>query len=129
MTNEIPRDSWNMFFEDLTVRRFDWKTKVEVLNEEIGDQILEEGLPFAGISCEENVKEGITIEIFLGTDGHRNQTHNIKNPTSISYLGKDEFEGGVIEFEEKDGTKTLLHLLKPNPFEIKYDKQKEASAV
>ncbi len=42
-----------VFFDDLSKRRFEWQTKIEVIKESIGDQILAEGLALNGITLEE----------------------------------------------------------------------------
>ena len=128
MTNEIPKQNWNMFFNDLTKRRFDWQTKIEVFNEDIGNQILDEGLSFSGITCEQDGDDTI-VEIFVGNIDNQHQTHNIKNPTKVAYLGEDDKPGGVVEFEETDGTKTLLHIIQPMPIKIKYFENQESKTA
>jgi hypothetical protein len=128
MTNEIPRHSWKMFFDDLTKRRFDWKTKIEIFNDEIGNQILDQGLPFAGITCE-NRGDEVSVEIFVGTDDDHHQTHTIKNPTKIAYLGEEEKPGGIVEIEEADGTKTLVHIVQPMPLVVSYAENQEANTA
>lgn len=128
MTSEIPREDWQMFFDDLTKRRFDWKTKVEVLNDDIGNQILGEDLPLSGITCE---KRGLDtfIEIFIGTDDDHHQTHSIKNPTKIVYFGEREKPSGILEFEEMDGTKTLVHIIQPMPITFEASDSRQTKAA
>mgnify|MGYP000395051935 CR=1 FL=1 len=127
MTIEIKRESWRQFFDGLTKRRFDWQTRIEVLNDDIGHQILDDGLPLGGITCEESAKDMI-VEIFVGTDDHH-QTHSIKNPTKIAYLGEEDNPAGVVEIEEADGTKTLIHIIGPMPIVTKYVGASEATAA
>ena len=127
MTSEIPKNDWGMFLDDLTKRRFGWETKVEVIGKEIGDQILDEGLPLGGITCERR-GEDTFIEIFIGDDD-RHQSHNIKNPTKIVYLGRTDGPGGVVEFEEADETKTLLYIIEPQPLVVRYVRTEELTAA
>ena len=119
MTNEIPASEWKMFFDDLTKRRFDWETKVEVFSEDIGSQVLDTGLSLVGITCEGKGDDQF-IEIFVGNGEDLHQTHTIKNPSNIAYLGKDDDPGGIVEIEEADGTKTLVHILEPKPLILKF---------
>jgi hypothetical protein len=115
MTIEIPNDKWKRFFDDLSKRRFGWETKIEVLDESVGDQILSDGLPLNGIIFEERSGRR-KIEISVGETTEQHMTHTIPNPTRIAYLGKDDFSGGVIAIEEQEtGVKTLISLINPMP--------------
>lgn len=119
MTLEIPRQEWSRFFNDLSQRRFEWRTKVEVMSNTIGSQILSKNLPLVGVTFEE--KNGAdVIEIAVGEDSAQHQTHNVINPSKVAYLKTDEFPGGVLEIEENNGTKTLIHLIEPMPMIIGY---------
>ena len=120
MTIEIPKERWTQFFDDLSKRRFGWETKIEVMNESVGDQILSDGLPLNGITFEE--KSGRNkIEIAVGESADQHQMHNISNPVKVAYLDKGDFLGGVIQIEDEDNTKTLISLLNPMPVYVGYD--------
>ncbi len=120
MTIEIPKEKWIKFFDDLSKRRFGWETKIEVMNESVGDQILSDGLPLNGITFEE--KSGRhELEIAVGETAGQHQTHNISNPTKVAYLDEGDFLGGVVEIEEENSTKTLIKLLNPMPVYFGYD--------
>ena len=127
MTLNIPRDEWRNFFNDLTKRRFEWKTSLEVINEEIGNQMLNEGLPLEGVTAETK-DDQIVIEILLGRDPERHQTHNIFNPAQVAFLPNKADAGGILEIEEKDGTKTLIRILEPMPIESGYGSFRVAGA-
>ena len=119
MTIEIPKEKWAQFFDDLSKRRFGWETKIEVMNESVGDQILTTGLPLNGVTFEE--KSGRhEIEIAVGETTEQHQTHNISNPRKVAYLDEGEFLGGVIEIEDEKNTKTLVNLLNPMPVYVGY---------
>ncbi len=120
MTIEIPKVKWTEFFDDLSRRRFGWETKIEVLDESVGDQILSEGLPLNGVTFEEKAGRH-EIEIAVGETADSHQTHNISNPTKVAYLDEGDFLGGVIEVEEENNTKTLISLLSPMPVYVGYD--------
>lgn len=118
MTIEIPKEKWSEFFNDFSRRRFAWETKIEVLDESVGDQILSEGLPLNGIIFEEKNGKS-TLEISVGENTEQHQTHNIVNPTKVAYLGENG-NGGVLEIEEETGVKTLIRLINPMPVYVGY---------
>lgn len=119
MTIEIPKEKWKEFFDDLSRRRYGWETKIEILDESVGDQILSEGLPLGGITFE--TKSGRSeVEISVGETAGQHQTHNIFDPSKIAYLDEGDFLGGVIGIEDEGGTQTLIKLLNPMPVYIGY---------
>jgi len=127
MTLNIPKTAWKDFFDDLSKRRFEWKTDVEVLNEDIGDQLLSEGLPLNGITAEE--ENGVmTIEILVGEGTDKHQTHNVANPARVAFYAKEGEHGGTLEIEEENGTKTLVRISEPRPIEVGYDAYLGAAA-
>jgi hypothetical protein len=127
MTLNIPRDEWHNFFDDLTKRRFEWKTSLEVINREIGNQMLNEGLPLEGITAETE-NGAIVVEILFGNDPEQHQTHNIFDPVQVAFLPNEKDAGGILEIEEKDGTKTLMRILEPMPVESGYGSYRVANA-
>lgn len=127
MTLNIPKDEWANFFDDLTKRRFEWKTNLEVINAEIGDQTLSDGLPLKGVTFEDKGGRQ-TIEILLGKDADRHQAHNIAEPEKVAFLPNDGDGGGILEIEESDGTKTLVRILEPMPIKTGYGAYWTASA-
>lgn len=129
MTQEIPKQDWTKFFDDLTKRRFEWRTKIEVISEKIGSQILDDGLPLQGITAETRSEEKSVVEILVGQDREHHQTHNIKNPTKIAYLSDDDSPSGIVEIEEADGTKTLIHIMQPMPLAVDYSESREMKAA
>ena len=128
MTSEIPREQWKVFFDDLTKRRFEWETKIEIFDDDIGNQILDKGLPLNGITIEKKAEDTF-IEIFIGTDDERHQTHTIKNPTKINYLGEGEKPSGIVEIVEMNTRKTLVHIIQPMPINVQYIEQEETATA
>lgn len=112
MNTEINKNDWKNFFESLSKRRFEWRTSIEVLNPEMGDQVLSHGLPLNGVTMETN-GDNVTIDISVGEKRDRHQTHNISNPQRIAFLKGNESYGDVINIEESNGTKTLITLIGP----------------
>jgi len=127
MTLNIPKEKWAQFFSDLSKRRFGWTTKIEVMNDSIGDQVLSENLPLNGITFEQTGDE-TTIEIAVG-ENMTHQSHTIVNPGKVAFFGKDEKAGGFVEIEEANGTKTLVHIIEPMPMTVSYSECEMFSTV
>ncbi len=127
MTHDIPREEWKNFFDDLSKKRLEWQTKIEITNDRIGSQILDDGLPLVGMTIEK-YKDDTILEIIVGQDDDHHQTHNIKNPTKIAYMSEEDSPSGVVEIEEMDGTQTLVHIIQPMPLVVRYVKSQEITA-
>lgn len=119
MNYEIKRENWADFFESLSKRRYEWKTRIEVLNPEIGDQTLAEGLPLNGVTVETK-GDRVTIDVSVGKSTDAHQTHNIKNPSRVAFLAAADKHQDVIDIEEEDGTKTLISFIEPMGILIGY---------
>lgn len=127
MTLRIPKDEWGNFFDDLSRRRYEWKTSVEVIGEEIGSQVLSDGLSLRGVTAE-NRNGDTVIEILVGSDREHHQTHNIFDAAAVAFLPNENDAGGILEIEETDGTKTLVRIIEPVPVESGYGAFRTASA-
>jgi hypothetical protein len=112
MNYEIKKEDWANFLNTLGKRRFEWRTRIEVVSSEIGDQILADGLPLNGFTVEKKGDQ-MLIDISVGESRDAHQTHNIKNPLRVAYLPADDQHGDVIDIEEEDGTKTLITFIEP----------------
>lgn len=119
MTNEIPKKDWKQFFDDLSREKLDWQTKIEVMNNETGAQILTEGLALGGLTFEnEEGQERIEVMVGSGTENH--QTHNIFEPEKVYFRRADDRQIGTVEIEDASGTKTLVHIIQPMPVLVEY---------
>ena len=121
MNFEIVKEDWPMFFESLSKRRFEWTTKVEVLESEIGDQVLTDGLPLNGMTVEKR-GDRIAIDISVGENTDAHHTHNIENPVRVAFLPAETNHGDVLDIEEADGTKTLITFIEPMGILVGYVK-------
>ncbi|MBK7705479.1 MAG: DUF5335 family protein [Acidobacteria bacterium] len=118
MTFDIPKERWAEFLNDFSRRRYGWETKVEIISDSIGDQILSNGLALKGVTFENRAGRS-EIEILIGVcDAH--QTHTIHEPVAVCYLDEESGFRGMLEIEEANGTKTLLSLVDPMPVYIGY---------
>jgi Family of unknown function (DUF5335) len=116
---ELPKEEWKKYFDELSVEYIDWETKVEVLNGSIGAQILSEGLPLNGITYEG--KDGQDkIEIIVGHDADKHQTHSIADPVRVYSRQERDLRGEILEIEDVSGTKTIVHIIRPIPVLMQY---------
>ncbi|NNE66346.1 MAG: DUF5335 family protein [Pyrinomonadaceae bacterium] len=118
MIQDVPSSEWKRFFDDMSKSRIDWNTKIEILNDSIGDQVLAERLPLSGITYEGKKAAGC-VEINVGFDEENHQTHTVWNPEKVYYSCEGDADPGVLEIVELDGTKTMIHLLEPLPLSIR----------
>jgi len=127
MNTEIEMNKWREFFETLSKRRFEWKTSIEVMGPDLGDQMLSDGLPFNGITMEKGETPAISISVGENPDAH--QTHRISEPTNVAFLDADNSNGDIVEIEEKDGTKTLLTFIEAKGILIGFAEFEGVAAV
>lgn len=119
MDYEIEQNEWIDFLRELSKRRHGWKTRVEILNNDTGDQILTDGLPLNGITTE--TRNGIlAIDFSFGETPDQHQTHIIVDPKRVAFLPQMETFHDVLDIEEGDGTKTLVKLIEPMPLMTGY---------
>ena len=128
MSYEIKQEEWKRFFDTLSKRRYEWKTEIEVLSPNIGDQTLNVALPFNGITLEESGKQ-TTLDISVGENTEQHQTHIIVNPTRVAFLASDGDRGDVVDIEESDGTKTLMRFVEPIDLLVGFTRIEYFSAV
>lgn len=112
MDFKIKKGDWKNFLDSLSKRRYEWKTGVEVLNTDVGDQILSDGLLLNGITAE-RTGDSTTIAISLGGNADHHQTHTIKNPTTVTFLAGIDGSPDIVAIEEENGTKTLIRFMEP----------------
>lgn len=128
MSYEIKQEEWKKFFDTLSKRRYEWKTEIEVLSPNMGDQTLNAALPFNGITLEESGKQ-TNLDISVGENTEQHQTHIIVNPTRVAFLASDGDRGDVVDIEESDGTKTLIRFVEPIDLLVGFTKIEYFSAV
>lgn len=112
MNAEIKKENWKNTFDELTKRRYLWKTRIEVLSNAFGDQILSENLALNGITLERR-GDMTSIDISVGENTESHQTHMIKDPSRVAILAGDSMHGDIISLEQTDGTRTLITFIEP----------------
>lgn len=113
MINEILKPEWTNFFNTINQNYPEWQTKVEMMEDDTGAQVLmPDGLPFSGF-VEYKTTQISAIQIILGEKTNARQTRTIFSPQNVFFETSENNPGGVIEIEDKRGDKTLVHLIKP----------------
>jgi len=112
-TQQIPREQWRNYFDDLGKNYHGWAATVEVMEQDLGDQPLEEGLAFQGISFEEAGTDAGNIRVEIGDTGSAFQTHHIGGPRTVRVTQSQPGAEIDIEIEAEDGA-TLVRL-RPRP--------------
>jgi hypothetical protein len=108
-TQEIPRDEWTRFFDNLSRRRDGWEVTLEVFGPNIGDQIEERNMCFTGVTAELS-DQGDKIEIMMGGKPSAHVTHVISAPTQVALQQTDLGIDAALQIKSADGTTALIHL-------------------
>lgn len=109
MTNEIPHDQWERFFEDFSNQHEGEPIRVELLDPDLGDQPLAENAPLLGISCDTKGSREGAIEIMAGEDTNSVMTHIIGHPTHVRVAQSGP--QATIEIEAEGEPTALISLL------------------
>ena len=113
MISEILKPEWTNFFNAVSEKYADWQTKVEIIGNDIGAQVLlPDELPFSG-AVEYKTNRINAIHFILGEKTGARQTHTIFSPLNVFFETVKDSPGGIIEIEDKRGDKTLVYLKQP----------------
>src|SRR4051812_48423830 len=81
-TVEVPRETWQQFFDDFSRQYQGWAVEIEVLSSDMGDQRAAEGAPLQGISYDPRGSQAGDISIGVG-DGDRFDSHLVHRPRAV----------------------------------------------
>ena len=119
MTEVIKKQDWKGFFDRISSDFLDWETSVRIMDKQRGSRILNEGLPFNGISYEDRLEH---MDVAIGADADRHQTHSIEHPTSVLFEPALRGWGGTIDIEDDSGNKTQIEFRRPRPMLVEFVK-------
>jgi hypothetical protein len=104
----VDKKSWPALLADFTQRNAGRRTRLEVIDPELGAQWQETDYPLRGVAYDP--RDG-RIEIMLGHQGSADQhlTHSIEDATDLDIAEATEGGGQVLRVAHGD-TQTLLHL-------------------
>jgi hypothetical protein len=110
-TIEIPRNTWQPYFEDLAEQYQGWATTIEVLAGELGDQPEADGLPLQGFSYEaKGGSQAGDVLVEVGDAGTPFETHLISHPRAVRAAVSQPGTETDIEIESDEGVTTLVRL-------------------
>jgi len=109
MAREIERARWGSFIKEFGERNRARATRLGVVRMEDGveeDFWIEDGLPLTGVDFEPDGDDAPRIQVMLGGESAdaRNLTHAVMRVRKLS----QEPDGGGLEIESDDGSKTML---------------------
>lgn len=111
-TRQIPRTEWTGFFDELSKKLEGKSVALEVFGPEIGDQVEERQMFFAGLTADVTNKAGKQdqIEIMLGGNPSAHLTHLITAPIEVDLQQTELGVASVLQIKAADGTTSLLRL-------------------
>jgi hypothetical protein len=107
-TRLISQSDWPTFFDRFSQRYDGCLATLEILSTEIGAQVEEQNLAFAGITDEWDETKGNTITIMLGAQIGNHVTHNINRPREVSLEQTDEGVDVALAIKSDDDSTALL---------------------
>ena len=116
MTTQIEKLDWKGFFDHLSRDLDGWETLIEVFSNDVGAQVISQGLPFHGLTVEDKDGES-TIELIVGNS---TEGHNIANAVKVAFEGTGVGPSGILDIEDASGTKTLIRFVQPFPVLLEY---------
>lgn len=112
-TKEIPRNEWTNFF-DIFSRQYEGSLiTMEVFRNDIGDQIQERELAFAGITHEWDEVSGNSIIVMTGSNPDAHITHSINLPTHVCLQQSVDGNEAALFIKSADGTTECLRFRSP----------------
>lgn len=129
MTTEIPKEQWKEFFDNLSRDLEGWETRIEILNNDVGAQVLSEGLPFHGLTVESDATGELSIELSVGNGTEEHQTHTVATPFKVSFEDAGVGPGGVLDIEDAAGSKMLIKFVQPFPILVEYTETEMVSVA
>ena len=110
VTQEIPKDHWPEFANDVSRAYQGWDVTVELLDRALGDQPAAKALPFQGMSFEKEGSEAGDILVEAGDVEPAFETHHIDHPRALRMVASIPGVETDIEIQSEDGTTTLVRL-------------------
>src|SRR5579875_2494523 len=105
---EIPREQWKTFFEDLSRERESGQVTVARRGQPIPQQDAITQMTLIGISYEEKGSGAGRIDIMVGNDTDTNTSHTISKPTTVKIENSAEGEIDTLLIDGEEGEPVTL---------------------
>jgi hypothetical protein len=107
-TNELPRDAWREYFDDLSRALATTRATVEIEGTDLGAQVQAEGLVLSGISYDD--RDDVLVVGLSPGGPAESLEHLVSSPQQIQVKSTEGILPSVIEVEDADGQRTLVRL-------------------
>jgi hypothetical protein len=107
-TDDLPRDGWRTYFDELSRGLTATQATVEIEAPDLGAQVQAEGLVLSGISYDDR-DDVLVIGLSPGGPAESLE-HLVSNPQRISVAESQGTLPSAIEIEDAEGQTTLLRL-------------------
>jgi len=107
LTREISRGEWVEFFNGFTQQHAGWLVTFEVLDRELGAQLVAENLALQGISADEKDGEDVIL-INVGDASENHVNHAVAGPTHVRLKQTAQGAHEALDIETASGATTLL---------------------
>ena len=108
---EVPKTGWPDYFRDMSKLFQGWAVTVEVLDPQLGDQNVIDGLPFQGISYEtKGGSQAGDVLVEAGDAGTPYLTHLVHQPRAVRGAALQPGLETDVEIDAQDGVTHLVRL-------------------
>jgi|SRR5208337_1263600 len=107
-TNELPRDRWRIYFDDLSRGLATTRATVEIDGPDLGAQVQAEGLLLSGISYDD--RDDVLVVGLSPGGAAESLEHLVSRPQRIRVESSDAILPSTIEVEDAEGERTLVRL-------------------
>lgn len=107
-TNELPRDRWRIYFDDLSRGLATMRATVEIDGPDLGAQVQAEGLVLSGISYDD--RDDVLVIGLSPGGAAESLEHLVSSPQRIRVESSDDILPSTIEVEDAEGVRTLVRL-------------------
>ena len=109
-TQEVPRENWLQYFNDVSKLYHGWQVTVELLDRDLGDQPGVKDLPLQGLSYEPAGSEANDILVEAGDLPMGYIVHHVNKPKIVRAAPTIPGLETDIEIESEEGDTTLVHI-------------------
>ncbi len=107
-TDELPRDRWRTYFDDLSRGLASTQATVEIDGPDLGAQVQAEGLLLSGITYDD--RDDVLVVGLSPGGATESLQHLVSSPQRIRVEPSDAILPSTIEVEDAEGERTLVRL-------------------
>ena len=108
-TEELPRDGWRVYFDNLSRALTTTRATVEIEAAELGAQVQAEDLVLSGISYDDR-DDVLAVALSAGGGSTEELEHLVSSPQRIWTESSVDLLPSTIEIEDAEGQRTVVRL-------------------